>query len=255
MNRNMTTEMQISYSAPRSDAEQRKTERAGRRSARKAARAKANEYPLRPQNVEERLNSITHAMGAGLSIAALVYLLWMTSVNNGPAIAYVAFAIYGGFQILLYLSSASMHQFTDHPRWHKVLHIIDQAAIYLLIAGTYTPVTLLILKGALGWTLFGIVWGLAVLGIIMKSAIFTGRHIASDLLYLPMGWLIIVAIKPLIEAMPGGFFIWVIMGAASYSIGIIFYIFNKIPYSHVIWHLFVISGGLGFFIAFASYVV
>jgi len=219
------------------------------------SRDSINYYPEKSHSVEERLNSITHAIGAGMSIAALVYLLVMTNINGGTAKAYISFALYGSFQIMLYLSSTFMHQFTDLPAWHKPLHILDQSAIYLLIAGTYTPIALLALPGGWGWTIFGIIWGLAILGIIMKSFIFTGRHIASDLLYLPMGWLIVIALKPLIAAMPSGFFIWVIVGAASYSIGILFYIFDRFPFSHVVWHLFVISGSLGFFIGFAKYVV
>ncbi len=210
---------------------------------------------IQHHSVEERLNSVTHAIGAGMSIAGLVFLLIMARLQNAPGIVYVSFSIYGAFQIMLYLSSALMHQFTDMPRVHRPLHILDQASIYLLIAGTYTPVSLLALRGEWGWTIFGIIWGLAVLGIIMKSVIFTGRHIASDLLYLPMGWLIVVALKPLIASMPAGFFLWVSLGAAAYTIGILFYIFRKIPLSHVIWHLFVIAGSLFFYIGFAAYLL
>ena len=190
-----------------------------------------------------------------MSIAGLVFLLLLANLNGSSALTYVSFSLYGVFQIILYLSSTFMHQFTDIPTMHKPLHIMDQSAIYLLIAGTYTPVVLLGLGGIWGWTMFGIIWGLAAAGIVMKSFIFTGRHIASDLLYLPMGWLILVAIKPLIEAMPRGFFLWVMIGAAAYSIGIIFYIFRKIPMSHVIWHMFVITGSLSFYIGVAKYLV
>ncbi len=206
-------------------------------------------------SIEERLNSMTHAIGAGMSIAGLIFLLVIANINGSSPMAIASFTLYGAFQILLYLSSSVMHQFTDKPAFHKRLHILDQSAIYLLIAGTYTPVALLALGGTWGWVIFGLIWGMAVLGIIMKAFIFTGRHIASDLLYLPMGWLIIIAIKPLLAAMPSGFFIWMGIGAASYCIGILFYIFNKFPLSHVIWHLFVISGGVSFYIGFAKYLV
>jgi len=206
-------------------------------------------------SVEERLNSMTHAIGAGMSIAGLIFLLVLTKLNGSSAVALVSFTLYGAFQILLYLSSSVMHQFTDVPAFHKRLHILDQSAIYLLIAGTYTPVALLALGGTWGWVIFGLIWGMAAAGIFMKSFIFTGKHIASDLLYLPMGWLIVIAIKPLIAAMPNGFFLWMFLGAASYCIGILFYIFNKFPLSHVIWHLFVISGGVSFYIGFALYLV
>jgi hemolysin III len=206
-------------------------------------------------SIEERLNSMTHAIGAGMSIAGMIFLLVLANINGASPLAIASFALYGAFQILLYLSSSSMHLFTDKPAFHKKMHILDQSAIYLLIAGTYTPVALLALGGTWGWVIFGLIWGMAAAGIIMKSFIFTGRHIASDLLYLPMGWLIIIAIKPLIAAMPNGFFLWMGLGAASYCIGILFYIFNKFPLSHVIWHLFVIAGGVSFFIGFAKYLV
>lgn len=209
----------------------------------------------RSQTLEERFNTLTHAVGAGMSIAGLIFLLLAAQHSGADAITYIAFAIYGAMQILLYLSSSMLHQFIDVPAWYKPLHILDQSAIYLLIAGTYTPVTLLALQGTWGWSLFGVIWGLALLGILMKSIFIRGKHIATDLLYLPMGWLVAIALKPLAAVMPPGFFIWAALGAASYTIGIIFYIFEKIPMSHVIWHLFVISGSLAFYIGFLKYLV
>ena len=137
--------------------------------------------------VEEKLNSLTHGIGAGMSMAGLAFLLVLTKLNGGGALHYVSFSLYGAFQILLYLSSALTHQFSDSPRVSKYFRIMDQAAIYLLIAGTYTPVALLGLQGAWGWTIFGIIWALALAGILFKSLLFREKHILSDLFYLPHG--------------------------------------------------------------------
>ncbi|MBI9102262.1 MAG: hemolysin III family protein [Spirochaetales bacterium] len=205
--------------------------------------------------VEEKLNSVTHSIGAGMSIAGMIFLFVLTGLNGGGTIKYVSFSIYGAFQILLYMSSALTHQFSDMPRAHKILRIVDQAAVYLLIAGTYTPVALLALKGRIGWTVFGVVWGVAVLGILSKVLIFRKKNVISDLFYLPMGWIIIFAFKPLISATPMGFVIWAMIGGGSYTVGIIFYLLRKMPFSHVIWHLFVLAGGISFYLGFAFYLV
>ncbi len=205
----------------------------------------------KPHSVEERLNAVTHGIGAGLSIAGLVFLLVLTARGSGGALRYVSFSVYGAFQILLYLSSTMTHQFTDMPKVYNPMRILDQSAIYLLIAGTYTPAALLVLPGAWRWWIFGIVWGLAVMGIIMKTCIFRDQHLLSDLLYLPMGWLIIAAYRPLAEHSPPGLLQWVIIGGLLYSFGILFYLSKKIPMSHVIWHLFVLAGGISFYIGFA----
>jgi len=205
--------------------------------------------------VEERLNSVTHSLGAGMSIAGLVFLLVLTHMKGGGALHYVSFSLYGSFQILMYMSSALVHQFTDRPKAVKALRIMDQITIYLMIAGTYTPVALLGLKGAWGWSIFGVVWGLALLGILSKVLIFRTKNVISDLFYLPMGWLIIVAAKPLASLMPRQFIIWMVIGGLSYSIGIIFYIVEKIPWNHLVWHLFVLAGSISFYLGFAFYLV
>lgn len=206
-------------------------------------------------SVEEKLNSVTHSIGAGLSIAGLVFLLVLTRLNNGTPLQYVSFSLYGAFQILLYLSSAFTHQFADRPKVFEPLRVLDQAAIYLLIAGTYTPVALLGLQGRTGWIIFGAVWAMAAAGIIFKVFVFKEKHLASDFFYLPMGWLIITAVKPLVETMPRGFLIWALIGGLAYSIGIIFYMVRKIPFNHVIWHLFVLAGSISFYLSFAFYLV
>ena len=206
-------------------------------------------------SIEEKLNSITHAIGAGMSIAGLVFLLVLTRMNSGGALLYTAFSIYGAFQIILYLSSAFTHAFTDHPRIHKPLRVVDQAAVYLLIAGTYTPVALVAMQGAWAWTIFGLIWFFAIVGILMKSVFIPGKNVASDLLYIPMGWLIVIAIGPLRSMAPDGFLTWVIIGGSLYTGGIVFYMMKKLPYSHVIWHLFVLAGGVAFYIGFAKYLI
>lgn len=206
-------------------------------------------------SVEEKLNSLTHAVGAGMSIAGMIFLLILTGGHSGGALRYTAFSLYGAFQIILYLSSAFTHIFTDHPRIHRPLRVIDQAAVYLLIAGTYTPAALIAMEGAWRWVIFGLIWFFALAGILMKTVILPGKNIASDLLYIPMGWLIIIAFGPLRRMAPPGFVTWVMIGGGLYTGGIVFYLMKKLPFSHVIWHLFVLGGGISFFIGFARYLV
>ncbi len=204
-------------------------------------------------SVEEKLNSITHGIGAGMSIAGMIFLLTLTGLNSGGEMRYVTFSLYGAFQILLYLSSAFTHAFTDRPGIHRPLRVLDQASVYLLIAGTYTPVALIALRGSWGWSIFGIIWGLAIAGILMKTVLLPGKNIASDLLYIPMGWLIIIAFKPLRDAAPNGFVMWTMLGGGLYTGGMVFYLLKKMPFSHVIWHLFVLAGGVSFYLGFAKY--
>ena len=204
---------------------------------------------------EEKLNAFTHNIGAGLSIGGLVFLLYLTKLGGGTAIHYISFSLYGAFQILLYLSSGLTHSFTDKPRAHGILRIIDQASVYLLIAGTYTPVALVTLGGAWGWSIFGVIWGMALLGITFKILMGPGKHIISDLFYLPMGWTIVIAIKPLIHAAPRGFLMWMSIGGLCYTVGVVFYLHKRMPFSHVLWHLFVLGGSISFYLGFAKYLI
>ena len=206
-------------------------------------------------SVEEKLNSITHGIGTGLSIAGLIILLILTAQRNGRPLAFVSYSLYGAFQIVLYLASTLTHQFSDMPGPGKAFRIMDQASVYLLIAGTYTPAVLLGLGGAWGWSLFGVIWALALAGILMKTVFLRGTHLASDLLYLPMGWLIVIAARPMAQTMPPGFIRWMFIGGACYTVGIVFYIAKKLPFSHLIWHLFVLGGGISFFMGFALYLI
>ncbi|MBN2626829.1 MAG: hemolysin III family protein [Spirochaetales bacterium] len=204
---------------------------------------------------EEKLNAFTHDIGAGLSIAGLVFLLYLTGLRDGTAIHYVSFSLYGAFQILLYLSSGLTHMFTDKPKIHSVLRIIDQASVYLLIAGTYTPIALVALRGAWGWSIFGVIWGMALLGITVKLIMGPGKHILSDLFYVPMGWTIVIAVKPLMRVAPSGLLMWVGIGGLCYTVGVVFYLLKRMPFSHVLWHLLVLGGSISFYLGFVKYLI
>ncbi|MDC7219924.1 MAG: hemolysin III family protein [Spirochaetales bacterium] len=204
---------------------------------------------------EEKLNAFTHNVGAGMSIAGMIFLLYLTGQRGGTGIHYVSFSLYGAFQILLYLSSGLTHSFTDKPKIHEVLRVLDQASVYLLIAGTYTPIALVTLGGAWGWTIFGIIWAMAISGIIVKLILGPRKHIISDLFYVPMGWTIVIAIKPLLEVAPRGLLMWVLIGGLCYTVGVIFYVMKKMPFSHVLWHLFVLGGSISFFLGFAKFLI
>ncbi|MFP4068246.1 MAG: PAQR family membrane homeostasis protein TrhA, partial [Spirochaetaceae bacterium] len=202
--------------------------------------------------IEEIFNSLTHAMGAGLAIAGLVALLIITGEDPSPW-KYIGFSIYGATQIMLYLSSALMHSFAALPRVRYYLRIVDQAFIYLLIAGTYTPVTLIAIRGAWGWTIFGIVWALATAGILLKTLVFREPHVATDLLYIPMGWLIVVAARPLMQVVPVSFVVWALAGGLAYTVGVAFYAWQRLPFNHTIWHFFVLAGSICFYVAFTMH--
>jgi len=202
--------------------------------------------------IEEIFNSLSHAIGAGLSIAGLVALIMLTNQDPDPW-KYVSFSVYGASQILLFLSSALLHSFAALPRIRYYLRIIDTAFIYVLIAGTYTPLALVAIRDSVGWIVFGIIWGLAVIGIVAKTAFFRERHILTDLLYLPMGWLILAFFRPVLQAVPAGFLVWVLIGAVAYTGGVAFYAWKKLPFSHTIWHLCVIAGSFAFFMAYSVY--
>jgi hemolysin III len=202
--------------------------------------------------VEEIFNSLTHAIGIGLSIAGLAVLLVLTSFDPSPW-KYVSFSVYGASQILLFLSSALMHSFAALPRVRHVLRIIDQSFIFVLIAGTYTPVSLVAMRGTTGWVVFGVIWGLAVVGILIKTVFVPRPSLLTDLIYLPMGWLIVVAFSSVSEATAPGFLTWALVGGICYTGGVVFYAVKKIPFGHVVWHLAVLGGSICFFFAFALY--
>ena len=189
---------------------------------------------------EEIANSLTHGVGVGLSVAALA-LLVSYSVIAGDAWRIVSFGIYGTSLIALYLASTIYHAVSD-PTRKRFYRILDHSAICFLIAGTYTPISLITLRGAWGWTLFGLIWGFAAAGIIL-SVFFVGRYQKLTVaIYIAMGWLAIIAIKPMLAAMPTGGMIWLGAGGGFYTGGVVFYVWKKLPFNHAIWHLFVLGG-------------
>lgn len=191
---------------------------------------------------EEIANAISHGIGVALSIAALVILVVFASLY-GSALHVTSFAIYGATLTILYLASTLYHSFPK-GKVKDLFEIFDHSSIYLLIAGTYTPIVLITLKGTLGWTIFGIVWGIAIVGIFFK-AFFTKRFmILSTLLYLAMGWLIIFAFKPLLAVITKESLIFLVLGGVLYTVGTIFYVWRKMKYHHAVWHVFVLGGSI-----------
>ncbi|MBC8550259.1 MAG: hemolysin III family protein [Candidatus Brocadiales bacterium] len=196
---------------------------------------------------EEILNSISHGIGLVLSVLGLIFLITY-SISHGTIWHTVSSIIYGASLILLYMSSTLYHTITipKAKRWFKTL---DHVAIYLLIAGTYTPFTLTCLRGPWGWSLFGTIWGLALVGVILKT-MFTGKfNFLFTMIYLLMGWLVIIAAKPLFSAITFDGGVWLVAGGIIYSAGIGFYLWNKLPYNHAIWHFFVLGGSVCHFIS------
>lgn len=191
---------------------------------------------------EEIFNSVSHGVGAGLSIAGTVVLI-ITSVIHSNAWGVVSSCIYGASLIILYTMSTLYHSFTN-KKAKAFFRIMDHNTIFLLIAGTYTPITLYFLGGVTGWILFGIVWGAAIFGIVMNSINLEKARIPSIFCYVAMGWVIIFAIKPLILAMPKISLIFLVGGGIFYTLGIIFYAIKKIKYFHSVWHLFTIVGSV-----------
>ena len=202
---------------------------------------------------EELANSITHGLGIALSVAGLVILVVLSAIH-GNAWHVVSCAIYGATMILLYTASTLYHSF-QNPNVKRIMRVLDHSSIYLLIAGTYTPFTLVTLHGPWGWSLFGVVWSLALAGIAFK-VYFTGRFPKiSTIIYVGMGWIAVIAIKPLMDILPAGGLIFLFGGGLSYTFGVIFYVWHKLPYHHAVWHLFVLGGTVLHFFAILFYVV
>ena len=192
---------------------------------------------------EEIFNSVTHGVGALLSIAGTVLVIVFAAINRGP-MEVVTGSLFGASLIILYTMSTLYHALTN-PTAKKVFQILDHNTIFLLIAGTYTPYTLCCIKPVwLGWTIFGCIWGAAVLGIVFSSISLEKFRKLSTFCYILMGWGIIFAIKPLKEGMPKFSLIMLILGGVLYSLGCIFYVKKSIKYFHSIWHIFVVGGSL-----------
>jgi hemolysin III len=202
---------------------------------------------------EEIAHAITHGVGLLLSVAALAVLVVFSS-QRGDAWHIVSTAIYGTTLVLLYAASTFYHALTA-PRAKGVFQILDHSAIYLLIAGTYTPFTLVNLRGGWGWTLFGLVWGLAILGIVLEAVAKERVRVLSMVLYLGLGWLVAVAVKPLLDSVAGGGLLLLLLGGLAYSGGVVFYGWQRLPYNHAVWHVFVMAGSAFHFFAVLFYVI
>ncbi|NLN93305.1 MAG: hemolysin III family protein [Candidatus Hydrogenedens sp.] len=203
--------------------------------------------------MEEIMNSATHGVGFGLSIAGLVWLI-LRAVSLHDVMSLVAVIVFGSSLIALYAASTLYHAIPCFSA-KKVLRVFDHCAIYLLIAGTYTPFLLVSLRGPLGWTLFGVVWGIACVGCAFK-AFFTGRFDrVSTAMYVAMGWIVLVAIKPAITHIPAGALVMMLIGGLLYTFGVFFYANDRVPFNHAIWHCFVMGGSAIHFFAVIIYVL
>jgi hemolysin III len=204
-------------------------------------------------SVDEVANCVTHGVGLALSVAgfvALVALAWA----RGDAWHVGSCAVYGASLVALYLASTLYHG-ARSPRAKRVLQVLDHCGIYLLIAGTYTPFTLVTLRGPWGWTLFGLVWGLSLAGIIFRL-VFGGRYRpAAVASYVALGWLCVIAVKPILALVPAGALAWIAAGGLAYTTGVFFFAARRVPHHHAIWHLFVLGGSCCHYVAVLLYVL
>jgi hemolysin III len=197
---------------------------------------------------EEIANSISHGLGALAAITAIPVLI-IGALRDGGAANVVGAATFGVTLLLLYLASTIYHALPP-GKAKRVFVLLDHSAIFLLIAGTYTPFTLGVLRGTWGWSLLGAVWGLALLGVLAKAKFGVRHQVLATSLYLAMGWLILVAVKPLITLVPLSGLLWLLAGGLAYTLGVIFFVLDsRVRYAHFVWHLFVVSGSLCHFMA------
>lgn len=201
----------------------------------------------------ERFNAWTHLVGALLSLVGVGILIALAAATGDPW-RVVSVSIFGATLILLYGASTLYHSLRGRAK--VILRKLDHLSIYLLIAGTYTPFCLVTLRGPWGWSLFGVVWGLAVIGMLQEMKPRSEARIMSLVIYAVMGWVIIIAVKPLLDHLETAGFVWLAAGGALYTIGIVFYAFDtRFRHWHGIWHLFVIGGSLAHYLAIALYVL
>lgn len=202
---------------------------------------------------DERLNTASHFIGAALAFAGLVILIAQASAQGDPW-KIVSFIVYGVTLTALYVFSTLYH--ASRGKAKAILQKIDHCAIYFLIAGTYTPFTLVTLRGAWGWSLFGTIWGLAIIGILQDTLLTTKRRIISVIIYLLMGWLVIIAVRPLVRVLPIAGFAWMVAGGLFYTVGVIFYSLDKkMLHGHGIFHFFVLAGSICHYLAIIWYVL
>lgn len=205
----------------------------------------------RPQSSGEELaNSLSHGVGLVAALVAFPFLI-LGALQHG-ATAVVGAAVFGASMSVLYLTSTVYHALRNE-RAKRVARIVDHGAIYLLIAGTYTPFTLGALHGPWGWTLFGMIWALALLGVVLKSTGGIKYHKLSTALYLAMGWLVVIAARPLWLHVPGWGLFWLGAGGVAYTVGVVFYTARRMPYAHFVWHLFVLAGTACHYVAVLHY--
>jgi len=194
----------------------------------------------------------SHALGTALAISSLVLMVWVAGSNPTQQ---VAAWIFGSTLVLLYGASTVYHSLTT-PRLKGFFQILDHACIYLLIAGSYTPITLVALQGAWGWSLFGIIWFLAIAGVLLKSMMRSDRENKwSTGLYLLMGWLVVIAARPLLDSVSPPGIAWLVAGGLCYSLGVVFFAWRTLPFNHAIWHLFVLAGSICHVVATLFYIL
>ena len=200
---------------------------------------------------EEIAHVATHALGIVASIVAIVWLLVVATSNGASAWRATGGVIFGASALLLFTTSVLYHGSTS-PQLKPRLRLLDHSAIYVLIAGTYTPIALGVLGGTWGWTLFGVVWGIALLGIVAKTVLGFRFQVSSTVLYLAMGWIGVLLAKPLMATLTQHELTWIVAGGLAYTLGVPFYAWKGRPYMHAVWHLFVLAGVTCHFIAVLS---
>jgi hemolysin III len=203
--------------------------------------------------VEEVANCVTHGVGLALSVAGLVALV-LLAWTHGDAWHVVSSAVYGASLVTLYLASTLYHG-ARTPRAKHFFQILDHCCIYLLIAGTYTPFTLVTLRGGWGWTLFGLVWTFALAGILFRVCFGSRYRPVAVASYVLLGWLCVIAVKPILATVPMAALLWIVAGGLAYTAGVFFFASNRIPHNHAIWHLFVLGGSICHYMAVLLYVL
>ena len=201
---------------------------------------------------EELTASLTHGAGFVAGVGGLVALV-ILAARSGDPWRIVACTVFASTVVLLYAASTLYHALS-RTRARGVFQVIDHSAIFLLIAGTYTPFALVTLRGPWGWTLFGIVWGLAIVGITIKAVFGTRWPVFSTVLYIGMGWTVVIAVKPIVATVEPGCLAWLVAGGLAYTGGVVFYAWERLRYSHAIWHVFVLAGTACHYVAVARYV-
>lgn len=209
--------------------------------------------PRRQSTGEEIANSVSHGAGALLAVAAIPVLLVDALSSGRSAVEVFAVAVFGVTMLVLYLASAVYHAL-PYGGAKQLFHVLDHSAIYLLIAGTYTPFALGIFMASWGWTMFGLVWGLALAGVVLKCLRVPVHPVVSAGLYLAMGWLALAAVEPLLQELPRAGLRWVVAGGVAYTLGVLFFMLDaRVRYAHFVWHVFVLAGTACHFVAVLGY--